>query len=159
MMPHRRYNRGMWARRILGAVLLAMGAGKLSDVGGYALALAGFRVIPQGALASVAWTWLACELAAGALLLVGGRAARAGAVLALALNVAYALMTTQAYARHLSIDNCTCFGVHLRQRLSGWVLAQDAYMIALSAWVLAKSGSGAGAGRATPRSPAVSTRR
>jgi uncharacterized membrane protein YphA (DoxX/SURF4 family) len=136
-MPHPRYNDGVWARRILAVVLLAMGAGKLSDPGGYAHALAAFRVIPDAALAGAAWSWLACELVAGALLLVGGRAARVGAILALAINVAYAVMTTQAYARHLSIDNCTCFGVHLRQRLSWFVLLQDAYMIGLSAYVFA----------------------
>jgi len=146
----------VWARRILAVVLLAMGAGKLLDPSGYAHALAAFRVIPVAALTAVAWSWLACELAAGALLLIGGRAARigvAGAILALAINVAYAVMTTQAYARHLSIDNCTCFGVHLRQRLSWFVLAQDAYMIALSAYVFVV------ARRATPRSPAESRAR
>lgn len=125
----------MWARRILGVVMLTMGAGKLSDVSGYAEALMAFRVIPDGDLHAVAWLWLAAELAAGVLLLTSGRGARAGALLALAINLAYAALTTQAYARHLSIDNCTCFGVHLRQRLSWFVLAQDAYMIAFSAYV------------------------
>ena len=152
-MPHPRYNRRVWARRILAVVLLAMGAGKLLDPSGYAHALAAFRVIPVAALGAIAWSWLACELAAGALLLIGGRAARVGSILALAINVAYAVMTTQAYARHLSIDNCTCFGVHLRQRLSWFVLAQDAYMIALSAYVFVV------ARRATPRSPAESRAR
>jgi hypothetical protein len=143
----------VWARRILAVVLLAMGAGKLSDVAGYARALASFRVIPVAALGAVAWSWLAAELAAGALLLAGGRAARAGAMLALAVNLAYAAMTTQAFARHLSIDNCSCFGVHLRQRLGWFVLAQDGYMIALSAYVFVV------ATRATPRSRAESRAR
>ena len=35
----------MWARVILGALLVAMGAGKLSDVDGYAHALAAFRAL------------------------------------------------------------------------------------------------------------------
>src|SRR5947207_1759580 len=39
-----------WARLALAVVLLAMGAGKLSYVGGYALALRAFGVIPDGAL-------------------------------------------------------------------------------------------------------------
>lgn len=149
----------MWARRILGLLLLAMGLGKLSDVAGYAHALAAFRVIPVAALAAVAWAWLAAELASGALLLAGeralagGRAAIAGAVGAIVINLAYAAMTTQAFVRHLSIDNCTCFGVHLRQRLSWFVLAQDAYMIAFSAYVYVA------ATRATRTAPAGSRSR
>lgn len=125
----------MWARRILGLVLLAMGAGKLADVGGYARALAAFGVVPASALVVVAWLWLTAELAGGALLVLG--IARAGAVVALAVNLAYAALTTQAFARHLPVANCTCFGVYLRQRLSWLVLAQDGYMVAFSAYVLA----------------------
>jgi uncharacterized membrane protein YphA (DoxX/SURF4 family) len=141
----------MWARRILGLVLLAMGVGKLSDAGGYATALMAFRVIPGGAVHAVAWSWLVAELVAGVLLLAGK--GRAGGALALVINVAYAALTTQAYARHLAIDNCTCFGVHLRQRLSWFVLAQDAYMIAFSAYVFVV------ARRSTPRPKAESPAR
>jgi uncharacterized membrane protein YphA (DoxX/SURF4 family) len=129
-------SRMKWARIILGVVLLAMGAGKLADVGGYAAALSTFRVIPDGALHVVAIAWLCAELAAGALLVAGVRTARIGAPLAVCVNVAYAALTTQAYVRHLRVDNCTCFGVHLAQRLSWFVLVQDAYMIFLSLWVL-----------------------
>ena len=141
----------MWARRILGVVLLAMGAGKLSDVGGYAAALVAFRVIPVAALHAVAWLWLVAELVAGALLVAGK--GRAGGALALVINVAYAALTTQAFARHLAVDNCTCFGVHLRQRLGWLVLAQDAYMVALSAYVFV------GARRSRRRPGAESTAR
>lgn len=121
------------ARVILAVLLIAMGAGKLSDLDGYARALAAFALIPPGALPTVAAAWTALELAGGLLLLVG---ARAGAVAALLSSVGYAVLTTQAYARHLDVRNCTCFGVHLAQRLSWLVLLQDAYMIALSLYVL-----------------------
>jgi hypothetical protein len=151
MLPQAAYNGRMWARRILGLVLLAMGAGKLSDVGGYATALMAFRVIPDGAVHAVAWAWLVAELVAGALLLA--KKGRAGGLLALVINLAYAALTTQAYARHLAIDNCTCFGVHLRQRLGWFVLAQDAYMIAFSAYVFVV------ARRSTPRRRAESPAR
>jgi uncharacterized membrane protein YphA (DoxX/SURF4 family) len=151
MLPQPAYNERMWARRILGLVLLLMGAGKLSDVSGYATALMAFRVIPDGAVYAVAWVWLAAELAAGVLLLAGK--GRAGGFIAIVINVAYAALTTQAYARHLAIDNCTCFGVHWRQRLSWFVLAQDAYMIALSVYVFVV------ARRSTPRRRAESPAR
>ena len=125
----------MWARRILGLVLVAMGVGKITDIAGYAHALAAFRLLPAAALPALAWTWLAAELLAGGLLLAGGRAALTGAALAIAINLAYATLTTQAFARHLSVANCTCFGVHLRQRLGWFVLVQDGYMIAFSVYV------------------------
>ena len=143
-----------WARLILGVVLLAMGAGKLSAVGGYAAALSAFAVFPDGALHSVAIAWLCAELAAGVLLVAGVRAARVGAPIALAINLGYALLTTQAYVRHLRVDNCTCFGVHLAQRLSWFVLLQDAYMIFLSLWVLrAVYAAAATATRPPPAAP------
>lgn len=144
----------MWARLILGVVLVAMGAGKLSNLAGYAAALAAFRVIPDAARPLLAIVWAFAELGAGLLLVAGGRAARSGAVAALAINVGYAVLTTQAYVRHLAVANCTCFGVHLRQRLSWFVLVQDAYMIALSAWVLAGV-----SGRSRRRAPAGSPAR
>lgn len=143
----------MWARRILGVVLLAMGVGKLTDVAGYAHALAAFRVIPVAALPVVAWVWPLAEVAAALLLLAGARPGRIGGGLAIVINVAYAVMTTQAFARHLSIDNCTCFGVHLRQRLGWLVLVQDAYMVAFSVYVFV------GALRATRRARAGSRSR
>ena len=130
-----------------------MGAGKLADVAGYAQARVAFRVIAEGAVHPVAWAWLSAELVAGALLFAGQRRALAGALLAIVINVAYAALTTQAYARHLPVANCTCFGVHLRQRLSWFVLLQDAYMIAFSAYVYV------GARRSTRPAPAGSPAR
>jgi len=35
----------------------------------------------------------------------------------------------QGYLRGLTIDNCGCFGVYLSQRLSWFVLAQDALLL------------------------------
>src|SRR5260221_13276304 len=87
-------SRMRWARLLLGVVLLAMGAGKLADIGGYAAALSAFRFIPDGALHAVAIVWLCAELAAGGLLVAGVGVARIGAPLALAINCAYALLTT-----------------------------------------------------------------
>ena len=51
-----------------------------------------------------------------------------------AVTAAYLLMTGQAYVRGLEIENCTCFGVYLAQRLSGFVLVQDIYMIVYATW-------------------------
>ncbi len=39
----------------------------------------------------------------------------------------------QAYLRGLPLDNCGCFGVYLTQRLSLFVLAQDALLLVYAA--------------------------
>lgn len=150
----------MWARRLLGLLLLAMAAGKLTDLHGYFAALQAFALLPAAALPWVGATWAVLELGGGLLLLPDGRGARAGGLVALVVSIAYAVMTTQAYARHLEVRNCTCFGVHLAQRLSWFVLVQDGYVIVWAAWVTWRAWRGAGgASRSTPRSPAGSPAR
>ena len=64
-----------------------MGLGKLSDLRGYAAALAAFDVVPDGARGVAAVMWTAAELGAGALLLLGGRGARVGGALAISVNL------------------------------------------------------------------------
>lgn len=126
-------------------MLVAQGAGKLASPTAYFTALSRFQVIPDGAEPIVGWMWIALELGAGAIL---SRAALqrepartpalAAAVVALALQLAYAALSTSAYARRLPIANCTCFGIYLPQHLSWFVLLQDAYMIFFASWQLYK---------------------
>lgn len=130
---------------MLGALLVLEGAGKLLAPSGYFAALGRFGVVTGGAAMVTGAIWMALELAAGAMLLVAGlanrpprRLALAAAVVALVLQLAYATLSTQAYARGLAVDNCTCFGVYLAQRLSWFVLVQDAYMIVFAALQLPK---------------------
>jgi hypothetical protein len=42
----------------------------------------------------------------------------------------------QAYLRGLAVGNCGCFGVYLTQRLSLFVLAQDALLLLYAALLL-----------------------
>jgi hypothetical protein len=130
-----------WGTWLLGALLLAQGAGKLLDVRGYLAALGRFHMIPTRALAAVGIAWMASELLAGAGLLVAGLAPHVPRGLALAAAVAafvgalgYAVLTVGARLRGVWVPNCTCFGIHLPQPLSISVLLQDALMIAWTAW-------------------------
>jgi len=43
--------------------------------------------------------------------------------------VVWSLLAGQAYARGLTVANCGCFGSYLSQRLSWFVLVQDALML------------------------------
>ncbi len=139
--PAFRSRKARWATTVLGAVLFAQGTGKLLDPGGYVAALEPFAVVPESLLWPVGVVWLAAELVSGIGLLVAGLSmapprafARVSAVLAVAVTVAYLLMTGQAYLRGLEIENCTCFGVYLAQRLGLFVLVQDIYMISYAIW-------------------------
>ena len=144
--PVFRSRKARWATTVLGGVLFAQGTGKLLDPGGYIAALEPFAVISDSLLWPVSlWPlgvlWLGTELVSGFGLLVAGlalappkRFARISAGLAVAVTAAYLLMTGQAYVRGLEIENCTCFGVYLAQRLSGFVLVQDIYMIVYATW-------------------------
>ncbi len=125
-----------WALTLLGALLLAQGVGKLLDVGGYIAALGAFDALPVAANGSLAIIWLAVEISAGVGLLIAGLAKQPprplsfiAAALGVLTAVGYAAVTTQAYVRGLEVANCTCFGVYLAQRLSWFVLLQDAYML------------------------------
>lgn len=140
--PYARLRR--WPIWLLGALLLAQGLGKLVEPRAYVSALYAFDFTTSAGLAwGVGILWTTLELAAGAGLLATGlgarpsrRGARRASWGALLVALAYALLTTQAFARGLEIANCTCFGGYLPQRLSGFVLAQDALLVAWSAWVL-----------------------
>jgi hypothetical protein len=126
-------------------LLLAQGLGKLAAPTGYFAALARFRALPTSAVVAVGMAFLATEILSG-LGLLGAALNRApnrklalvAAVGALAISVGYATLIVQAYVRGLQIDNCTCFGVFLAQRLSPWVIAQEASMLAWTGWLVAR---------------------
>ena len=120
------------ARIILAVLLVAMAAGQLSDVGGFARILGTYRALPGDLPTLAAWVLIGAEALAGVALL---RCARGGATLALAIAVIWTVLGTQAFARGLPIANCGCFGVHLGQVLRWWVLIEDAEFIALAVWV------------------------
>lgn len=131
-VPATRHWRLPPARSLLGGLLVAMAAGQLSDVGGFARILDTYQLLPRGGCTAAAWAFVTAETTAGAALL---RGKRCGAALSVAVALAWTVLGTQAFARGLTIDNCGCFGVHLGQPLRWWVLLEDAELIALATWV------------------------
>lgn len=136
------------AALVYGLLLLAMGAGQLSDPGGFADILVTYDAF-TGAEGVVAALVIAAEAVAGVGLPACRRlpdgAARSAAWIGLGVAVFWSALAIQAFARGLDVPNCGCFGVHLGQPLRWWVLPQDAYMLVL-AWFAA-----IGAGIALPR--------
>lgn len=136
-----------WGLTAFGFLFLAQGLGKALDPTGYMGALDAFRVLTPAALSpltlgALALAWTLVELGAGALILHGGLSrapARSvtltGLGLALGISLAYLALDVGALARHLPIDNCTCFGTYVPQGLSWSSLAQKAAVVALLAWL------------------------
>jgi hypothetical protein len=125
----------------LGLLLGAQAVGKLFDMGLYAVALDRFHAFPRRLTAFVAVVWVCIELLACVALGQAAVAAgspravwRTGALAALLDALAYAALTIGTYARGIEVFNCTCFGAHLPQRLSPFVLAQDLAMVGWSLW-------------------------
>jgi hypothetical protein len=123
------------ARTVLAVLLLAMAAGQLSDVGGFAHILGTYRLLPTALLVPAAWVLAGAEVVAGTLLL---RGRRCGVSLALTVAIVWTFLGIQAFARGLPLQNCGCFGLHLAQPLRWWTLAEDADFVALAAWVGAR---------------------
>ncbi|MGH9041455.1 MAG: MauE/DoxX family redox-associated membrane protein, partial [Acidimicrobiia bacterium] len=86
------------ARILLAVVLVAMAAGQVSNVGGFARILDTYRLFPEDVPTVGAWAFLAAETTAGVAVL---RRVRWGATLATVVAVAWTVLATQAFARGL----------------------------------------------------------
>jgi hypothetical protein len=136
-----------WGLTVYGLVFVAQGVGKALDPNGYMAALDAFHVLRPAALGplslgALGLVWTVLELLAGVAMLYGGLARApakqltlAGIMLAFGISCAYLTLDVGAYARHLPIENCTCFGVYLRQRLSWFVILQESAVIVLLGWL------------------------
>ena len=136
-----------WGLTVYGLVFIAQGLGKTLDPNGYLAALDAFHVLEPAALGplklgALGLTWTVLELFAGVAMLYGGlsrapakQLVLPGIMLALGLSCAYLSLDVGALARHVAIQNCTCFGTFLPQRLSWFVLAQESAVIGLLTWL------------------------
>ncbi|MEO6575242.1 MAG: FAD-dependent oxidoreductase, partial [Polyangiaceae bacterium] len=138
--------RKRWLFTVMGVTFAAQGIGKILDFSAYIAALDAFHFVPALALPVVGAVWIAAEMASGLALIATGltgsprpSVARLGAMTALAVSLAYALLDIQGYVRGLPIANCTCFGAYLAQRLSWFVLVQEAYVILLMSLLVRKA--------------------
>lgn len=62
----------------------------------------------------------------------------------------WAVLGLQAQLRGLPVANCGCFGVYLTQRLSWFVLAQDALLLVYAALMVRAARRGPHRGRRAP---------
>ena len=98
------------ARLVLGAVLIVAGALKLGHATDLAAALAGFRLLPPGAVSLLALVLPPLEIFLG-LYLVAGLFTRIAGVAAAAMFAIYAGAIASAIIRGIPA-NCGCFGPH-----------------------------------------------
>lgn len=120
----------MWLRIILGVTYTAMAAGQLASWPRMPDILGAYDAVPVAALPWLASALIIGELVSGVWLAVRPRSrALAPVWLYTAVTLAWATLGLQAQLRGLSVDNCGCFGMYLTQRLSWFVLAQDALLL------------------------------
>lgn len=116
---------------LLAAVLFATGLGKALDLDGFALVLAGYRLLPAGLEWPVALLATAAELvlAVGLLLPAWRRAAALWAVVLFLLN---ATVLAATLLRGIALENCGCFGVFLARPLRPWTPLEDLVLAGLA---------------------------
>ncbi len=119
----------------LALILLATGAAKLLDIGGFAAIVTQYRVLPDALALPAAWGLALFELALSAWL-IAGRWLRLAATASLALHLAYMIWSVVALLRGLELANCGCFGVFWARPLSLATPIEDTLLAALSATLL-----------------------
>src|SRR5918993_2385441 len=124
-------------RVVLGVVFTGMATGQLASWSAMPSILDAYRLLPTPALPVLAAGLIAAELVCGVWFLTrpGSRAVTPVWIYTV-VSMVWAGLGLQAYVRGLPVENCGCFGVYLTQRLSLFVLAQDALLLAYAALLL-----------------------
>ena len=127
----------MWLRIILGVTYTAMAAGQLASWPRMPDILDAYDAAPAGALPRLAGALIVGELVTGVWLAARPRSrALAPVWVYTAVTLVWATLGLQAQLRGLQVDNCGCFGTYLSQRLSWFVLAQDALLLIYAALMI-----------------------
>ena len=114
-----------------GGLVLLLGSAawhKLRDLAAFRAALAGYRLLPERAIALAAILFVAAELVTAGALLFSASAGYAAA----ALLVLYSLAIGVNLARGRREIDCGCFGPAARQPLSPALLVRNAALVALA---------------------------
>ncbi|MGH3849574.1 MAG: MauE/DoxX family redox-associated membrane protein [Pseudonocardiaceae bacterium] len=122
---------GQVLRVLFGALLLATGLAKLTDMGGFIDIVAAYQVLPPPLLAPAAWALAIGEVTLAVWLIVGWRLRVAASVTA-ALHLVYFCWIGVALARGIDIANCGCFGIFLARPLHFSTLLEDAILLVLA---------------------------
>ncbi|MFG2972442.1 MauE/DoxX family redox-associated membrane protein [Streptomyces sp. NPDC048331] len=117
----------MVLRIVLGTLYTAMAIGQLASFEHMPGILAAYGLVSGSAATGLAAALIAGELTAGVWFLALPRSkALAPVWVYTVVAVVWTALAVQAYARGLAVDNCGCFGLYLTQRLTWFVLLQDA---------------------------------
>ncbi|MBW5480374.1 MauE/DoxX family redox-associated membrane protein [Streptomyces bambusae] len=117
----------MVLRIVLGTVYTAMAIGQLASFSRMPGILSAYGLVTGGGATALAIGLIAGELVCGIWFLTRPRSRALAPVWVYAgVSVVWTVLATQAYARGLTVANCGCFGTYLAQRLSWFVLLQDA---------------------------------
>ena len=130
---------GTLARAIVGAVWIAAGATKVSDLAASGRAVNAYELLPVEVGRAVGAALPFVELALGALLLLG-LATRLAAAVSAALLAAFVAGIASVWARGLSID-CGCFGgggalAEGQSPAYGWEITRDSALLLLSVFLV-----------------------
>ncbi|MEU8849699.1 MauE/DoxX family redox-associated membrane protein [Streptomyces sp. NPDC048564] len=124
----------MVLRIVLGTVYTAMGVAQLASFGHMPQILSAYGLVTGSAATVLAVALIAGELVCGIWFLARPRSkALAPVWVYTAVSVVWTVLALQAYARGLSVSNCGCFGIYPAQRLSWFVLLQDALTLLYAA--------------------------
>ena len=124
-------------RMALGAIFAWAALSKLPDMAAFAETVANYRILPPAAVPGFAAVLVGVE-AVAAVALLAGVGARAAAIVAAALLLAFTAALSQALVRGIDLA-CGCFGGG--DSASWWTVARD---VALFAAALASAALGPG---------------
>lgn len=114
-------------------IAVKVSASNVPDYGTFATDVTNYRVPPRALSNLVAITLPWIEVLAGALLVLGIWA-RPSALVTTCLMVVFLLAIGQAVTRGLNI-NCGCFGTVEGRKVGLIALAEDAVLLAMTAWL------------------------
>ncbi|PCG86991.1 hypothetical protein CIB93_05475 [Streptomyces sp. WZ.A104] len=127
----------MVLRLVLGTLYAAMAAGQLASFDAMPGILGAYGLVDGPAATALTVLLIAGELACAAWFLARPRSTAIAPVWVFtSVSVIWSALAVQAFARGLTVVNCGCFGVYLSQRLSWFVLAQDALLLLYAALLL-----------------------
>ncbi|MEV0170357.1 MauE/DoxX family redox-associated membrane protein [Streptomyces sp. NPDC050803] len=127
----------MVLRLVLGTLATAMAVGQLASLTRMPAILGAYGLVHGTAAALLAVLLIVGELTCGLWFLGRPRSMAVAPVWTYtAVSLTWSALGVQAFARGVRVDNCGCFGLYLTQRLSWFVLVQDALTLLYAAVLL-----------------------
>jgi uncharacterized membrane protein len=123
----------------LAAIFASSAASKLRDPAAFRDAVDNYRIVPRWVAGVLAGVIPVLELA-GAVGILFAPARESSALLLIALLVVFTIAIAVNLARGRRDIDCGCFGVALRQGLSGWLVVRNVALLVIAATVLLPAG-------------------